>query len=435
MGDEFHKLSIMNHQMLRAQVAGLDHGDNDGYPTPPRGPLVYTRKHSLSPDHVDSLNKISSLKSSDYALSTESNDRFDLSGKIVHDFMMLFDQANDCFSAKETRFVTNEQNNIVPSERIQKGPNYVCEDVYDNSVGGPLYEASCDDQFDAIGSFNDQRILRKEKIVQNVSAHNPQLTADITDTLEPSTHFQQEEMRYFGTESNPEQDESNEHGDSRPKMKKPFLRKGTRKEPSALHRVGSVRDECTSTGITGETAQLDKLQELEKMQRDQIEQLEHRISRRAEARKAIIKQKQRDSSDSINNVKTVDKSHSIPKPANIVEASAKQKKNSHKVGGVDDEVRSPLNKHKIGFTVNADKDKPQDQMPAQKSDDIAEILSPKKAVDGDDHGHTKDQLEEQWQVIKCMRKRQEAALRDAERDREEVRIKRIHILKLEYHIS
>jgi len=405
----------MNQQTFRDRFL-IDDGEDDGYLNSPLDPELCDPKGPSSPMTSASIDMVSSLNSSMNCLNRECPHRSNLSDKIVDNFMMLFDQANSRFDTKESRFQPNEPN-ILPIVKSQK-------DMYHTSNGFPIHEVHCDDEFEACGSLGEKSIHPQGdfRAATQLDINHRLHQTEVSDTFERNEKTQHEEIKPFHSISHIEKVESIQEDCSRLKVKKPFLRKGSRREPSALYRLDLLKYDDNSACIGGEAAQLEKLQELEKMQRDQIEQLEHRISIRAEARKAIMKQKlQKDSSESINTTKKADNNHPKPKASSM---NGQQKRSSYTIASADDEIRSPVkNNHILVSSVNENKGRPQDPTPTQKTGSSVEIPpSSNEVVEDDAQVNTKDQWEEQWQVIKCMRKRQEAALRDAERHREEVRI-------------
>ena len=442
----------MDHQSLR-EIVSFDDDYNDELPTPARDPLLYSHKYSLSP-HLGSPDNAVTVHP-DYILDEESDERLDVKGKIVHDFMMLFDQANGGFgdflstNQKSVKAIpsslepmTNQK--IAPSARMQNAFDDLRQDVHEISQDDPFDGGNCDGEMDTVRSFDDKQTIY----------HRAKFGTPVEYPCKMPNHCNSKQRLMFDShESNiisdhngarykpgfhPENDDIDQESECMPKSKKPFLKKGSRKEPSALHKFGSASNDDLTTGVIT-ASQVEKLEELEKMQRDQIEQLEHRISRRTEARKAILKKKQTETSDPMGVVKMVDRSDFVPKQLNKVEKLTKSKKTLNKIAGADDGNREnkAYRVPSIKLSSSLIEDKPQDQHPTQNAVSAVDVHSPKKSVEVDGNAVTKDpvhlskkstegdendQFEEQWQVIKCMRKRQETALRDAERDREEVRL-------------
>lgn len=251
----------------------------------------------------------------------------------------------------------------------------------------------------------------------------------------------------------------NSNWQSKPKM--PFLRKGSRQEPSALHRfrqdkrgtmssIGSSRDELNNK-------EKETLQELEKMQEQQRENLQKRIEKRRQARDEIRKRSSgsgrevtldtkvkplngstdelcnMDSNENDDDSVTVISDAGSTTDGDLTESSdsddnpiTKATNSSYKMSHNSPKIykgmkmtgskrQNDLQKQKglagrspVPSNVKGNKVISKQSMKFQKNSEPSKTdIDPKE-------------MEEQWQVIKCMRKRQESALRDAEREREEV---------------
>ncbi|GFH54820.1 hypothetical protein CTEN210_11296 [Chaetoceros tenuissimus] len=228
--------------------------------------------------------------------------------------------------------------------------------------------------------------------------------------------------------------------------KKKFLRKGSRKEPSALHRLSleeTVKRPMSRQKSLNETIKEEKIKNLEKMQEKQLEDLKKRIDRRQKAREDIQKKK--------NGCKV--------QVSDIVDASEKEmtqgKRGSstnpndsqHSVDGSSCESSS-----NSSYSLESEEDSNDDK----SSSDIERVKETKSRVIKESTRQSKHQskermnpkrtlstrldkdmkrrstsnskmefkspeIEEQWQLIKSMRRRQETALRNAEKEREETK--------------
>ncbi len=252
-------------------------------------------------------------------------------------------------------------------------------------------------------------------------------------------------------------------------MKKPFLKRGTRKEPSALHRFESNRQNVHihqhPQHNRGDNLKKEKLKELERMQEKQREDLKKRIERRQCAREEIRLRKKG------CKVQVVDK---LSKKERTTEHKTESRSNDH---DDDSEKSSPMVDIETDVDTDLDSDSDSDSSsdgsneqchPTSKSEvkstpqkcmnrkernpmirrRDAEVkkgrtvskkkgnYSPiprsgskneSKCGKSNDIEFKSPELEEQWQVIKSMRKRQEAALRSAEMEREQVRNSNVNL--------
>ena len=288
---------------------------------------------------------------------------------------------------------------------------------------------------------------------------------------------------------------SNEITHSSIKPKKPFLKRGSRKEPSSLQRV---KQDVIGNGMRfkneakleshSDTSEQKHLESLERMQKEQIENLERRIERREKARneqdviadgmgfkieakleyqgnrseqkhhkyvernlkkkterrgKASndkrqngVNQRQVKDNSEFRNKTIIQGRKPVQLPTqnegkdcvaclltHVTEKESYHKNSSYELSSDDDSLSSdeecPIRKQIQGATMNQAittsptvPDKKKDPQTSKRKGGLA--CGPK----------LKDlkttEIKEQWQVIKSMRKRQEAALREAEKEREEV---------------
>jgi hypothetical protein len=244
--------------------------------------------------------------------------------------------------------------------------------------------------------------------------------------------------------------------------KKPFLRKGSRKEPSSLHRfqviasntaaAASPSDEVDNAGMDGRPllpppSSATSLEALEKMQQDQMDDLERRMARRRDAREMQQRRKKKGphgnascssggaarTSQYIDSNAAGGSSVALPTRAPYAtdEDSPAVLEGSITAGGsaggsASAPTTSCQNKLQLGQRSggktagsNSKRKAVGGRMPLQAagknvvtssgSTDPAQLLAQQQRND------------EQWSLLKSMRRRQEAALRDAEQERETVR--------------
>lgn len=242
--------------------------------------------------------------------------------------------------------------------------------------------------------------------------------------------------------------EMNSTRQAKPTM--PFLRKGSRKEPSALHRFrqdkNEMKREIGNSQDGNSNTEKETLQELEKMQEQQRENLQKRMEKRRQAREEIRKRSSggrgaaldtkvktsngnqvelcnMNNDDSVTVTSDADSTTdgdltessdsdgaSIIKATNFSLKTTEPFSNTYKRTKMAESKRqNDVQKRKISAHRSPNKAINKQSKKIQKHKESAENdIGPKE-------------LEEQWHVIKCMRKRQESALRDAEKEREEAR--------------
>jgi hypothetical protein len=251
----------------------------------------------------------------------------------------------------------------------------------------------------------------------------------------------------------------NSNWQSKPKMS--FLRKGSRQEPSALHRfrqgkcgsissIGSSRDEKNNK-------EKETLQELEKMQEQQRENLQKRIEKRRQAREEIRKRSSgsgrevtldtkvkplKESTDEVCNMDSCENDDDSvtaisdadsTTDGDLTESSdsddiliTKATNSSYKMSQHSPEIHKGMKMAESNRQNDLQKRKGlagRSPVPSiVKGNKVINKQSKKFQRNTEPSKNDIDpkEMEEQWQVIKCMRKRQESALRDAEREREEV---------------
>ncbi len=248
--------------------------------------------------------------------------------------------------------------------------------------------------------------------------------------------------------------EESEQSNNKPK--KPFLRKGSRKEPSSLQRANKdvlrkgmrFSNDGKGHGISndGNSTKQNALAHLEQMQQEQLDDLEKRIERRQQARQEI-KQKQMvtcsSSTRSRMNGPLQTKADPNTNKRGLGNDDAKTGSRddcSSSVSEADDE-ESDSSDDKSSDAASHEEysechqkekfhgKKLKNESNACGSRHHIRSAKEKSPVRCKDKGNRKNctrmdlkspELKEQWQVIKSMRKRQEAALRQAEKEREEV---------------
>uniref|UniRef100_A0A7S4JIU0 Centromere protein J C-terminal domain-containing protein n=1 Tax=Odontella aurita TaxID=265563 RepID=A0A7S4JIU0_9STRA len=222
--------------------------------------------------------------------------------------------------------------------------------------------------------------------------------------------------------------------------RKPFLRKGSRKEPTALHRKQS--EEPSAIARIGETSPVQSnLKHLEKMQEDQIKQLEDRMRRRENARHAQQERKRqqlaarrRETGGKAEVRQNIERT--VGAQCNDVDVEKSRDK-------VEEEASQLLCESPVSCSTqdencvarkSPDLEESNDIMsesrpvimPAPKStSNVSSVRSPlkprKKLNKNDENANNNRGCDEKWQVLKSMKRRQELALREAERERETAR--------------
>jgi hypothetical protein len=228
--------------------------------------------------------------------------------------------------------------------------------------------------------------------------------------------------------------------------KKPFLKRGTRKEPSSIHRFQTAN---TVTRV-GKVDSNDHLEHLEKMQRDQIEQLEKRIERRERSR--VDRRTHNDKPQTrcgVNN--NIISNNDKPQTCCGVNNNIISKKEGDNVADESDVDSSSDDSsyasssssssskstqvafHKVSKGQRIQRSRAQvahTRVHSSNKGARKKGLEPRHSsskMNQPDNEATRlkllsADLNEQWQLIKAMRKRQEATLRAAEKEREEVRV-------------
>ena len=226
--------------------------------------------------------------------------------------------------------------------------------------------------------------------------------------------------------------------------KKPFLRKGARKEPSSLHRFSIAKNKKqVPKPFTDESGRGKNLEHLEKMQEKQIEDLQKRINRRQQAREdmqsktrgckiKVMEQKIESQFD-----ENLDKKQECHQPSPSGSSSASDSESacsdysSDGFDGDSDNSSSHSMEKKIQEPGTKSRRRNQHLKLPQKGQRMVKSTNmrspfrkPSTTVKNDKGlSSAKDfrtpEMEEQWQLIKSMRRRQEAALRAAEKEREE----------------
>jgi hypothetical protein len=227
------------------------------------------------------------------------------------------------------------------------------------------------------------------------------------------------------------------------KSKKPFLKKGSRKEPSSIQcvRKNIIQNgmrfkndlKVTGDGSSSEERNLNDLEHLERMQREQIENLEKRIERREKAREEIKQnrlQKQKEIvgiENQMNGKSTKDNTEDEG-----TKSSVESSDDSNDYQSDDETEEESSNEEEISLSERLNSKrfprKSNDFSPKLRNKNQRRQLSSCSRIAKRGNVSNKNgivdlkspEIVEQWQVIKSMRKRQEAALRAAEKEREEV---------------
>lgn len=231
------------------------------------------------------------------------------------------------------------------------------------------------------------------------------------------------------------------HNDST-NIKKPFLRKGARKEPSSLHRfsIAENKKQVPKT-VPGEGGRGKNLEHLEQMQEKQIEDLQKRIHRRQQAREdmqsktrgckiEVMEQKRESKCD-----ENLDKKQECHQPSPSSSSSASDGESvcsDYSSDGFDGDSddSSKAKKTQEPRTKSRKRNQhlklPQTGQRMVKSANMQSPFKPTTTVKNNNRpSSAKDfqtpEMKEQWQLIKSMRRRQEAALRAVEKEREETK--------------
>jgi hypothetical protein len=219
------------------------------------------------------------------------------------------------------------------------------------------------------------------------------------------------------------------------KPKRSFLRKGTRKEPSALHRMSkSCSNNTQQNGSSSDSNEKrNSLEPLERMQEKQMEDLQKRINRRLEARDDIRKRKQgckiqvegqsKEDMKSALNEKII--ATATPNESKLTDESFDSTSSDDSQSESDNssemscqaEDKEVIRQKKV-YSSPAPKNRSHSVSKSFKSNTTSKC--PPKLKDETNEFFTSE-IEEQWQLIKSMRRRQEAALRAAEKEREETK--------------
>ncbi len=212
--------------------------------------------------------------------------------------------------------------------------------------------------------------------------------------------------------------------------KKPFLRKGTRKEPSAIHRFNTAKkDNVLQTSNSTKSTEQKELENLERMQEQQRENLQKRIERRQRAREEIRKGKTNGCKMQVVDQTSETNDEKIAQHGVSYQEGKKADDRYEVESSSSDSDTSSFEESYGSDNFEEEEETPSRKMqskcrPKPRS---GKIRSPLKVINKsrcNQKQKTKDfqspELEEQWQVIKSMRRRQESALRAAEKEREEV---------------
>lgn len=224
--------------------------------------------------------------------------------------------------------------------------------------------------------------------------------------------------------------------------KKAFLRKGARKEPSAMHRFNEEKQRLAHRNVESKKDQESKqLAHLERMQEQQRENLQKRIERRQRAREEIHRKKkgcqvQVVDQDTMTEVKQSCNRKATPGEGDIESESEYEDSDSLLESESSDEEESEEDEKSAKKEEVVVKRKRPNASRFTKKGNKNRKRSPLKPVNkiiikSSKTAASKEfqtpEMEEQWQIIKSMRRRQETTLRAAEKEREEVSVVYIYI--------
>ncbi len=346
-----------------------------------------------------------------------------------------------------------------PSKMIDRLETKICNKNEDS--GNPCIDLFCDDRINEPGDVqsdednnldvvNVKHIRDKNEFSPGRHGINGTLQISVESVISEAPNKQS----HLSSESNPVV------SSTKPGCltKKPFLKKGARKEPSALHRFESnhQNEPIHTHSQTNRTDNLKKerLKELERMQEKQREDLKKRLERRQCAREEIRRRKKGCKVQVVGNVSKEGKTNESKTGSRSKDGddSSEESSSETDVGSDLDsdsdsscdrpnercqensksEVKStpqrcPSRKGKNSIIYNRDIDVKRERAISKKkgghspNPNLRNRLKSKQCKSSGTELKSPE-LEEQWQVIKSMRKRQEAALRSAEMEREQVRI-------------
>ena len=308
---------------------------------------------------------------------------------------------------------------IQNESEVQEGRNYDYDQAepFEIAAGNTLADSSDQEKPEIEGIKIKDTYTPEEVIEENHLADQEEKSINNSPSNVNSAKLLSPKDNNIKTATQPQQ------------KKKPFLKKGTRKEPSSIHRF-EVAKRVTSVGKADSK---NHLEHLEKMQRDQIEQLEKRIERRERSKVDRNKNnvnddtqnccginKQINSNKGNENIADESDVDSTSDDSSYASSSSSSSSQSCQVDLCTAPKGQKFQRSKV---YNSKKDVQKIDLPSRKR--TTRKSSSKKSDPSDKEGRlamlTAD-LNEQWKLIKAMRKRQEATLRAAEKEREEVGI-------------
>lgn len=223
--------------------------------------------------------------------------------------------------------------------------------------------------------------------------------------------------------------------------KKAFLRKGARKEPSAMHRFNEEKQRLAHRNVESKKDQeSNQLAHLERMQEQQRENLQKRIERRQRAREEIHRNKKGCQIQVVDQDTMTEVKQSCNRKARTGE------------GGIESESEYEDSDSLLESESSDEEESEEDEKSAKKEEVVVKRKRPNasrftkkgnknpkrsplkpvnKIIKSSKPAASKEfqtpEMEEQWQIIKSMRRRQETTLRAAEKEREEVSVVYIYI--------
>mmetsp|Transcript_15320 Transcript_15320/g.28846 ORF Transcript_15320/g.28846 Transcript_15320/m.28846 type:complete len:847 (+) Transcript_15320:1213-3753(+) len=339
-------------------------------------------------------------------------------------------------------FILEEMNRISPPKNIEghlvrrlsgdDDNRYASQYQSHHEVeGNRMNEHQCpemdDDQQQKQYTYQNDMLESNDKIMETYKE------TDTNNTSKPTSGFQNVSesltnniQKVADSESNTGQfaapipkvpDEQKNSG----KPKRSFLRKGTRKEPSALHRISktSLSNSQQNLQLSDSKEKRKSLEPLERMQEKHMEDLQKRINRRLEARDDIRKRKQGCKIQVVGRINEEVDNKGIATAASneITVADESYDSVTSNDSQSKSDISSDMSYQAIGTQDGNCRNKVLSSPPPTnclKSESRSKC-HPKKQ---ETNKCSSSEIEEQWQLIKSMRRRQEAALRAAEKERE-----------------
>ena len=361
---------------------------------------------------------------------------------------------DEYYEASTFDFDMNEEDKSYDSKEASKAADLVLSQLEEDEQK----EARNEEEYaPKQNAYNDESFVKHDCGTKSVCETGLKQTDDFQ--LLNSKDFTLDHVpQAFSSQDETSDKETDENIQTNPKM--PFLRKGSRKEPSALHRFRQVRQGAKCDIESSPDVKTDKqkanLQELEKMQEQQRENLQKRIEKRRQAREEIRKRSSGGRSELVLDIKVkssnqnkneLNKMHSIENhDSKTVISDGDSTTDGDLTDSSDPDEVSLNNDLNSSYKISQRSPKTQKgtnlaqstrqndlknrkvsvgKHPVSSIANRNQLMKKQSQIEAGAAQNDIDtkEIEEQWQVIKCMRKRQENALRDAEKEREEVSLK------------